>query len=1287
MYPKISLLLIVLGVFLTGSARAECPPGDFDDNCKVDLEDMRIFSEQWLDEESIQADIDGLAGINLLDYAVVAKDWLQKGTHLLINEFMASNNSFKIDLDNLSEAPDWIEIYNAGDEAIDMSGMYITDNLGNPTQWRIPDGVVLDANDYLIVLADLLDYQISMLHTNFKLGAGGEQIGLFHPDGITLVDAIDFEQIEQYTDISYGLDANGVLRFFGVPTPGAENNDAYLGLVADTTFSRDRGFYDAAFDAEIECETPGAEIYYTVDFNKPDEVTGTEYTVPINITETTCLRAMAFKPGWKPTNIDTHTYIFRDNVAVQDTAQAVSRGFPDPWVHQYYKTSFIDYGTISPADYEVESTLNGPVLEFKDQLLAIPTMSIVTEMDDMFDSEIGFYVNSWFEGVAWERAASVEYFDAAGNEEFQINCGIRAQGNQNRRPYQTQKHSMRIRFKNDYGPTKLRYPIFKDSPVDTFDSLTLRGGCGDSWHQYSASRSSYTRDAWGHKTMHDMGLVAPYFNFVHLYLNGLYWGLYNPLERPDAPFYAKHMGGNEEDWEANNAGEPIAEDTPADLVVWNTVLSLVPLGVVTLSDAQYDDLSEWLDMTAFVDYLLVYFYGGAGDWGSYNFYAAALQGPPGQPPLIKLRFSTWDFEETLGLWWDPTVDITGPNFNERPDVNIVRIWKRLMENNKFRILFADRAHKWLFNDGVLTAQKCIDRWEELAAIIQDAIIGESARWGDNDSANGTQSLWEYWINEVSVNWMGPRTNTLLGQLRNRNLYPDIDAPVFNINGSYKHGGYVSEGSSLTMTNPNGTGTIYYSVDGNDPFIYEASGVTPVETTILVESASKKVLVPSGTIAGWNTLGFNDTGWNHGLPIIPGRTGGVGYDYGTGSNYDPYSTYDVETEMYGVNTSCYIRVAFNLTEDPADYDGLKLRIRYDDGFVAYINGVEAARDGFSGTPLWNSYCSWRQDTTSFAEFNITGSIANMVQGQNVLALQGINCEVGSSDFLCSVELVASTGGGGGGTGHISDSAIEYTGAITLSESTHVMARVMITAGEIEEWSALNEASYAIGPIADNLRITEMMYHPAEAPLGDPNAEFIEVKNVGGTALKLNLVKFSNGVDFTFPSMTLGAGAYAIVVKDAAVFAAQYPTFSGVIAGEYVGSLDNAGERVRLEDAVGGTVLEFRYRDDWRPITDGVGFSLTVMDEAETDPNMWDDKQGWDASTYIGGTPGEFDDGPRTGDIVINEVLAHSNYPPNDWIELHNTTASPIDITGWFLSDTDANLLKYEIPSTTIPANGS
>ncbi|MHC4739737.1 MAG: chitobiase/beta-hexosaminidase C-terminal domain-containing protein, partial [Planctomycetota bacterium] len=933
-YLKFSLLLLMLTTIVPNSAPAECPIGDLDNNCRVNLEDLRIFAEQWLGGESMEANFDGSSNVDMPDYAMLAENWLKRGIPLRINEFMASNNSVYEDPDNPGEYSDWIEIYNAGDETIDMSGMYLTDNLENPTQWQIPGGVSLTSGAYLVILADLLDYQGIALHTNFKLGAGGEQIGLFHSNGTTEIDSIDFDQINQYTDISYGLDANDALRFFGVPTPVAENNDAYLGLVADTTFSRDRGFYDASFDVEIECDTPGADIYYSLDFSKPDQITGTEYTSPISVTGTTCIRAMAFKPGWKPTNVDTHTYIFLDDVIAQDTAQALARGFPDPWEHLEDPYEFL---TSHPSDYDMQyenppgRLLVPDMATLKAALKDIPTMSIVVDMNDAFNKDIGFYVNSWLKGVAWEREASVEYFDANGIEEFQENCGIRAQGNQNRRPYRTPKHSMRIRFKNDYGPTKLRYAIFKDSPVDTFDSLTLRGGCGDSWHVYGSRLSSYTRDAWGHTTLHEVGLAAPYGNYVHLYFNGLYWGLYNPVERPDAPFYAEHMGGDEEDWEANNAGLPIGEDTPADLVVWNTISGMCAGG--TLNDTQYDEMSQWLDMPAFCDYLLVYFYGGVGDWGTYNFYAAAMQTDPGQPPEIGLRFSTWDFEESLGLWGCNPND-NNTNVADKGDVGVSRILRDLEGNAKFQKLFGDRAYKWLYNDGPLTNARCIERWEGLNVQIEKAIYGEIVRWGDVDNTTWPvgQDEWEQFQANVTNNWLAVRRDILISQLRSRSLYPSIDPPIYS-----QHGGYVTDGYSLTMTNPNGSGTIYYTVDGNDPSDGGGGGSTTY-TTLINEGDPKKAFVPGGSLPGWNDMGFDDSGWNHGLPETPGKTGGVGFD--TSPDYHPYITYDVETEMDNTNATCYVRIPFSVAGDPGDFDILTLKLRYDDGFVAYINGVEA-----------------------------------------------------------------------------------------------------------------------------------------------------------------------------------------------------------------------------------------------------------------------------------------------------------------------------------------------------------
>ncbi|MHC4660014.1 MAG: lamin tail domain-containing protein, partial [Planctomycetota bacterium] len=265
---------------------------------------------------------------------------------------------------------------------------------------------------------------------------------------------------------------------------------------------------------------------------------------------------------------------------------------------------------------------------------------------------------------------------------------------------------------------------------------------------------------------------------------------------------------------------------------------------------------------------------------------------------------------------------------------------------------------------------------------------------------------------------------------------------------------------------------------------------------------------------------------------------------------------------------------------------------------------------------------------------------------------------------------------------------YGSPVTLTASKHVKARVFDDTNDANEWSALNEAVFAIGPVAENLRISEIMYHPQDTnDPNDPNTEYVELKNIGPNTLNLNLVSFTNGIDFTFGSLDLAAGAYAVVVKDQNAFNARYPGFSGVMGGEYTGSLNNGGERIELEDALGRTILDFRYEDSWHPITDGEGYSLTIIDPNNSDSNSWSEKDSWRASAYVGGSPGSDDAGivPNPGAVVINEVMAHSHLAP-DWIELYNTTDGAIEIGGWFLSDSDSNVMKYEIAASTVIQSG-
>ena len=225
----------------------------------------------------------------------------------------------------------------------------------------------------------------------------------------------------------------------------------------------------------------------------------------------------------------------------------------------------------------------------------------------------------------------------------------------------------------------------------------------------------------------------------------------------------------------------------------------------------------------------------------------------------------------------------------------------------------------------------------------------------------------------------------------------------------------------------------------------------------------------------------------------------------------------------------------------------------------------------------------------------------------------------------------------------------------------------------------------------LRVSELMFHPADDDAGrnGDDFEFIELVNTGAVSLNLAGVHFTSGVQYTFADVTLAASERLVLVKNVEAFNERYDTAGMIVAGPFSsGTLDNGGEKVKLEDAQNGTILEFRYDDDWYKITDGIGFSISVID-VTAHFDTWGERATWRPSTELHGSPGRADafSVPAPGAIVINEVLAHSDEDAGDWIELFNTTSAAINVGGWFLSDDRFDPLKYEIPSgTTIPAGG-
>ncbi|MCP4452623.1 MAG: hypothetical protein GY809_14270 [Planctomycetes bacterium] len=1116
-----------------------------------------------------------------------------------INEIMASNATTH--QDPQGQYDDWVEITNVSDSAVDVGGMYLTDDESNPTQWRFPTdqapATTIPGPGYLIVWLDK-HVDSEGLHANFKLNAQGDVLTLIAPDGVTPVDQVRFGP--QEPDIALGRFPDGSTEWtqMGAPTPGTENMKAYEGFLDEVTFSHARGFYDDPVTLSLSTLTEGATIRYTLDGRDPaggldgryGQAVGTVYQGPISITTTTCVRAFAEKSGWKPSRAVSHTYFFLADVATQPRKP---QGYPSTW------------GSVI-ADYQMDPEIvNDP--QYADRLVtalaSLPSMSIVMSVADMFGDR-GIYTHSGSGGVNWERPASVEMAYPGGQEGFQTDCGIRIQGGAFRNPGASRKHSFRLLFKGQYGSTKLRYPLFGREAADEFDTITLRAGANDGY-VWNAARGTeqYTRDEFIRDLQRDAGQASPNGIFVHLYVNGLYWGLYNPVERPDDAFSASYYGGDKEDWDvfrhknfARNAG-----DTDALMQLRLDCATVGP------SNEAYQRLQgnnpdgtpnpgipHLLDVPNYIDYMIVNYWGGNWDW-PWNNYWLARERTPGSTGF---KFYSWDAEDVMG---SPRSYLTIDKINNPDPRDVGEFHAQLAGNPEYQLLFADRVHRLFLNEGILTPDALVDRYTRMAQEIELAMITESARWGDQHH-HPPVSLHEWakmrdWIIQV---YLPQRSDIVFNQFRQAGLYPDLAAPVFHLNDVPKFGGHVATSEALSMT---GDGAIWYTLDGSDPRIPGQAGVLE-QTVILEDSAPKRVLVPVAHVndAWKGGQPFDDSDWIAG-------SGGVGYELGAG--YEDYFTVDLLDQMFYMNATCYIRIPFELSADASQWAGLVLRVRYDDGFAAYLNGVEVARAQAPDVLSWDAMATEAHHDSAaveFQEFSITGSSDALMPGQNILAIHALNNENASTDFLLCAELVGVEAGSLRSIG-ISPSALQYAGPMTLAESGPVTARVLSD----NQWSPVNQAVYAVGPVAENLRITELMYHP-----DPPDTEFIELTNTGPEPISLNLVRFTDGIEFTFPPVELLPHDSVVVVEDIDAFENHYGQGFNV-AGQYRGSLSNGGETLTLQDAAGLVIQSFEYDDTWHPSTDGAGFSLTLKDPL-TDPNsLWDPAM-WHASTMLGGSPG-------------------------------------------------------------------
>ena len=498
---------------------------------------------------------------------------------------------------------------------------------------------------------------------------------------------------------------------------------------AQPRFSQPHGLYvSGSLSVAIEPVDPTAEIRYTTDASEPT-LSSKLYTSPLTVNKSTILRAVEVKDGAVVSPIATASYIFVNSVLSQPNNPD---GYPTEW------GKYTTMNGMAIADYEMDPEMtNDPALRPKiiEGLQQLPILSIVSDKDNFFSHENdeergGIYIFTGpptgdATGHGWTRPTSVELFGGPQQHDLSTTCGIRLHGGHGRLAEKNPKHSFRLVFKEKYGAKTLKYPLYGEDQPSKFDQLVLRCHFGNAWQHWgegNREKAQYTRDVWARRMQRRIGHTSVNALYVNLFLNGMYWGIYNIAERVDDQFGKDHLGGKKDEIDVikieEDGGNHI-EAAEGTLDAWNLLTSTV---AGSASEEGYAKLDSLLDIDNFIDYMLINHYAGNTDWDHHNWYA--------------IRRHNNDSVASTGfqfLCWDTEIIFENVNENNLQKNNNgmpTSMFQNLLRNPKFAKQYQRRAKELLADNGFLGQQSVVEVWDSLYHTIDKAIYCEAARWGD-----------------------------------------------------------------------------------------------------------------------------------------------------------------------------------------------------------------------------------------------------------------------------------------------------------------------------------------------------------------------------------------------------------------------------------------------------------------------------------------------------------------------------------------------------------------------------
>lgn len=602
---------------------------------------------------------------------------LTVSSQVFINEFMASNRSAYWDND-LKSYSDWIELYNAGPEKVDIGGYYITDNLNRTRKWTIATSTIIEAKGYLVLWAD---NGIEGSHLGFALNIDIEEIGLY-TSNLEPVDIVEYSG--QHVNVSYGrcLDGAADWCYFGEHSAGRTNGKdrgaATITYAAKPEFSLHGGLY--AGDQLIRIKTIAPSIIrYTTDgsdvrFDAPT------YSQAIHIANTTVIKAKSYVAGKLPSATVSNTY-------------------------------------------------------FIDEIHKLPIFSISTDGNNLWDPDIGIYINgSGYDGEDWRtanyqqfwhRPAFVEYYSTQEGLRYSSNAELKVFGSFTSRYGQK---PLTLYFEE---PAKTRWNIFKLRGVTPYRSLVLRNS-GQDW-----IRTMICDGLFNSLVMDVMDIDAQAYKPSVLYINGDYWGIHNIREKVNE----EHFGNlYNVDPTRILLQKRLGSTGQAEL---DSLLSYVQSHDMSLS-ANMKRVREFMEVDEYLNYMVAELYSANMDWPKNNVRMWKKEGSEG-----KWRWILVDLDVSMGIWSNARFDANSlSRILDSVTVN-TELFRALMQNQNFKEDLIQRSA--LLLNTVFSVQRVNHFIDSLSNNIAAEMPRHVERWKDSCSWScGLASMedWHHFLNKM-----------------------------------------------------------------------------------------------------------------------------------------------------------------------------------------------------------------------------------------------------------------------------------------------------------------------------------------------------------------------------------------------------------------------------------------------------------------------------------------------------------------------------------------------------------